>query len=113
MRWGVRSAKPSTVTKTGRTKFEKKAHRLSDAELQKRIKRLEMEKKYNDLNKADITNGKKFASDTTSQIGKTVITSLATGAIMLGISAMLNKKNPALAKGITKVDAGELFPKKT
>ena len=63
MHWGVRN--PRNRVKTGKTKttYTKPGHKLSDEQLSKRIKRMEMEKRYKDLNQPDIHKGRKFATD--------------------------------------------------
>jgi hypothetical protein len=104
MRWGQRTSR-SSVSKskpTARTKFEKSPSRLSDADLNRRVKRMEVEKRYNDLNKKDVGEGHKFASDILKSTGKTVATTLLAGAALYGISKALNTKmGPGVAEGIT------------
>lgn len=103
MRWGQRRSRSSAVSKpTVRTKFEKAPTRLSDAELNRRVKRMEVEKRYNDLNKKDVGEGHKFASDILKNTGKTVATTLLAGAALYGISRALNTKlGPGAASAIT------------
>ena len=63
MHWGVRGGKGTPrAGKTERTRFAKSPKRLTNAELEKRIKRMETEKRYNDLNKRDISAGQKLAT---------------------------------------------------
>lgn len=104
MRWGQRTSR-SSVSKskpTARTKFEKSPTRLSDADLNRRVKRMEVEKRYNDLNKKDVSEGHKFASDILKNTGKTVATTLLAGAALYGISKALNTKlGPGAASAIT------------
>jgi hypothetical protein len=116
MKWGVRRKRSAPVSKAGKTKYSKSPHRLSDADLAKRIKRLEMEKRYSDLNRAEVTKGKKFTSDTLNTVGKQVIGTIAGAAVMIAIGAAigktsLGKKNPNLAKNLTKIDPTEVFGK--
>lgn len=49
------------------------ARKLSDDELRKRIQRLELEKRYNDLNQTDINKGKMAFDDYLSIIGSVVM----------------------------------------
>ena len=85
MQWGVRKDRrrsgkvgaPSMKRKKEptQTRYKKPPNRLNDVELNKRIKRLELEKKYKDLNAPTVFNGKKFASEIMQNSGKAVITS--------------------------------------
>jgi len=107
MRWGVRRSR-SRVTKSsskksgGRTTFQKSPSRLTDAQLNTRIKRMELEKKYKDLNKKDTSEGKKFGADILKSSGKQVATTLIAGAALVAIGAALSKKmNPGTAQAIT------------
>ena len=54
MKWGVRRDKKgsSSSTESGKTTYTKPVKNLSDADLNKRIKRLELEKKYSELSAA-------------------------------------------------------------
>lgn len=112
MRWGVRN-KRSGVSKSKssskhKTTFQKSPSRLTDAQLNTRIKRMELEKKYKDLNQKDVAKGKKFGGDILHNSGKQIATTLIVGAAMVGISAALSKKmNPEMAKSIT----GKEMPK--
>lgn len=91
-----------------RTHFQKPGRRLSDKELQDRIKRMELEKRYNDLNARQISSGRKFTNDVLGNTGKTVATTLLTGAAVYAAAHAINKKfGPDAASGITKVS----FPK--
>lgn len=111
MHWGVRT-KSGGVTKgkqTSRTTFEKAPKRLSTSELERRIKRMETEKRYNDLNKRDISPGEKLATEIVTNVGRTVVTTIATGAMLLAVRQAINKKmgveNP-------KLDLGALITKR-
>jgi hypothetical protein len=111
MRWGVRnSGNRVRLGKRGqksKTTYQKPAHRLSDADLSKRIKRMEMEKRYSDLNKKDATRidkGRKFSTGILSNSGRTVATTLVSGAALLAISKALQKKgklHPSTVRAIT------------
>lgn len=101
MRWGVRKSKPKKSSITPRTsvkvakslkknkrkpldnlKVNKKSKKekknrvkikdLSDADLQKRINRLQMEKRYRDLKKDELSEGRKLVGDIMKTVGKTV-----------------------------------------
>lgn len=96
MRWGVRrfQKKDGSLTPAGRKRYDKndshverhedykRAHTaksvksMSDAELQARLKRLQMEKQYSDINPMTVNKGKQ-ALDTIIKVG--VLVSSVTG----------------------------------
>lgn len=108
MRWGVRRSR-SRVSKTGgsrkpagKTTFQKTPNRLTDAQLNSRIKRMELEKRYKELNKGDVSEGKRFTSDVLKQSGKQVATTIIAGAALLAVGSALKKKlGPEAAGAIT------------
>jgi K+-transporting ATPase c subunit len=87
MRWGQRKARS-----TNRTVFGKPPTKLTSAELDRRIKRMEMEKRYNELNKRDVSTGQRLAAEILSNSGRTVATTVLTGAAILGVRAIARKK---------------------
>jgi hypothetical protein len=98
MRWGTRSAGTHSSGKASkkvakRTTYKKPPTKLSDAELQRRVKRLETEKKYIELNKATrpSTTGKKAASKLLGQAGTVAVSAVATAATGLAIKAAMDK----------------------
>jgi hypothetical protein len=125
MRWGVRRsrgdrsvfrerAKAAASSDKGehrhkeRTVYGKSPERLTNAQLEARIKRMDMEKRYNDLNKRDVSAGEKFATDIVTNVGKQVITNVATN-VLTGIGTHAVKG--VLAKR-TKLPVSEIFKKK-
>lgn len=99
MKWGIRRKRGSDgrvsgpkKTSRGRTIYQKTPDRLSEAELQRRIKRLELEKKYRDLNTPTVTKGKKFASETIQNTGRSVIGTVVGTTASFAVSRALNKK---------------------
>lgn len=92
MRWGVRKARSGTSRGTERTKFSKSPKKLTNEELKRRISRMETEKRYNELNKRDISAGEKLASEILTNVGRTVVTTVATGAALLAIKSLVNNK---------------------
>lgn len=109
MKWGVRryQNKDGSLTNAGRkrqAKLDNKAQKkerkaasknrrnLSDAEIKKRVERLKMEKQLKDLTNEDINPGKKATSDIMSSVGKKVAATVATGAALYGIKAIMTKK---------------------
>lgn len=99
MRWGVRnkskiagSGRRPPVDKSkkgreGRTTFDKRPTRLSEAELNRRIKRMEMEKRYLDLNAPIKSKGKQFSNSLMEQLGK----GLATTVVMTTAGFFIGK----------------------
>lgn len=80
---GKASTKKSKVTKQAKSKantkpVKKKLSEMSDAEIQAKIQRLELEKKYKDLernvNQATTSKGRKFVMDVLEAAGKDVAT---------------------------------------
>jgi len=64
---------------TKRQLQKKKIHQMSNAELEKLNRRLQLEKSYKDLTKADVSPGRKFVTD------------LLVGAAKQSLSTALNK----------------------
>lgn len=87
MRWGVRKSRS-----TARTTYKKSPKTLTSAELEKRIKRMETEKRYNQLNRRDISKGQELVSTILSNTGAKVATTILTGATLYGVKLALTKK---------------------
>ena len=104
MKWGVRKRGGTTPSrKATRTVYGKHPKNLTSAELDRRIKRMEAEKKYNQLNSRDITKGHQLASEILTNSGRTVLTTVVTGALLLGVKSAVEKKlGPEVAKAIVK-----------
>lgn len=103
MRWGVRRKSGGSGGSSSRTTFKKSPKKLSDVELNKRIKRMETEKKYNQLNKKDLSEGRKFAKEILTDSGKRVAKTVATGAALVAIKAALTSKfGPDVAEAVTR-----------
>jgi hypothetical protein len=101
MHWGVRrSSGGSNVPKTraGRTTYQKTPHRLSDAELNKRIKRLELEKKYNDLNAAPVSAGRQYTRSLLENSGRSVASAIVGGTAAYFVQRELKRRFPAAAQ---------------
>lgn len=75
MKWGKRR-KSSTKE---RTTYKKAPRTLSDADLKKRIARLENEKRYNELNKRHISAGRAATTEILASSGKSIAKSVAVG----------------------------------
>lgn len=110
MHWGVRKdrSRVSTGKKrkkraTQRTVFEKSPKRLTEAELNRRIERMQLEKKYNELNKRDIRKGEVFATDVVHNAGKKVLTALVTAGFGFAVKMALDKRFGEHGKGISEM----------
>ena len=108
MKWGVRryQNKDGTLTAKGKARYDgngnaktdsklststqKSRSRMSDEELGKRIQRLEKETRLKDLEKKNIDSGKEYARDILKDVGKRVITTAATGAVLYGTKALIS-----------------------
>ena len=73
--------KTSSVSKTSKPK-KKRLSEMTDAEINERLERMALEKKYRDAQREEMaqSRGKKFAMDCLESIGKNVITNLGTQA---------------------------------
>ena len=92
MRWGhrkrdVSSEKNGKTTKTAKTQIK----RMSDSEVQSRIKRLESEKKLSKLSKEDSNPTKQFIKSVMADSGKRVLTTVATNAMLGGVRYATDK----------------------
>jgi hypothetical protein len=98
MRWGVRKGRSSDrpAGERARVKYTKAGHKLTDEQLQTRIKRLEMEKKYNDLRNPN-KRGKKFVDNVLVGSGNEVAKKLLSNAALLAVRTSLEKSGHAKA----------------
>ena len=73
--------KTSSVSKNAKPK-KKRLREMTDAEINERLERMALEKKYRDAQREEMaqSRGKKFAMDCLETIGKNVITNLGTQA---------------------------------
>jgi|SRR5580765_262516 len=92
MKWGVRGSGAKRTSSKSRTSFNKSPKRLTTHELEARIKRMEMEKKYNELNRRDVSKGSKVASEILGNSGKKVATTVLTGALLFAVKQAVKKK---------------------
>lgn len=95
-KWGIRNARTRSGTSKSRMKttYHKPASKLSDSEITSRIKRMELEKRYSDLNKSDKSAGKSYLNDILKNSGKT-----AAGAIVGTVTSVLVGKALKTALG--------------
>lgn len=89
-KWGV--IRKSRSSSSGKTGYQKKAKSLSDAELNKRIKRMELEKKYSDLNLAATSPGRHFAQNILSNQSKVAIGTLISVPLGFAVRKGLESK---------------------
>ncbi len=117
MKWGVRKDKKkasSSPSESDKTTYTKPVKNLSDADLNKRIKRLELEKKYADLSAAP---SKEAGQSITSKVIRTageqtsqkLLNDVAYYAGKEIITKMVAKK---VGKEAAKEIRKEMFPKK-
>lgn len=104
-KWGVRrSPEQLARSSAGVTRYKEKAKTLTDAELQQRIKRIETEKKYRELNKRTVSTGEKNVTEVLTHIGKESAKKLGINLTVFGVKQVLKSK--------TKINMEEAFPKK-
>ncbi|MET0786852.1 MAG: hypothetical protein ABWY25_09115 [Paenisporosarcina sp.] len=102
MKWGVRNRR-SGKRGTARTAYSKSPKNLTSAELERRIKRMDTEKKYNDLNKRDISKGEQLAVEILTNSGRAIATTVITGGGLAAIRLLAKKKlGPEVASMLTK-----------
>lgn len=96
MRWGVRKTGSPSVGSGKKTKantrYKEKASTLSVDELGARIKRLEMERRYTDLNSPTRTKGKKFIGRQMENLGSQLVVAVAGTAITLIVKDAVEKR---------------------
>ena len=68
-KWGIRNKKKQVFTDKQKTTFKKAPAKLSDEELNRRIRRMQMERQYTDLNKTKADSGAAFAKSLHGQDG--------------------------------------------
>ena len=105
MKWGVRryQNKDGTLPAAGKKRYDngvdanasattrKQRGRMTDEELTKRIQRLEKETRLKDLEKKNVDAGADYAKEILKDVGKRVITTAATGAILYGGKAIISR----------------------
>lgn len=101
MKWGVRKdrgssrrrrSEPEELSRRDRKRAIRKIRTLESDEIQMRIERLRLEKQLRDLTQTDLSPGKKFVGDIMKNSGRTVLTTVVTGAMLYGIKAALTGK---------------------
>lgn len=102
MKWGVRKRSSGRSGGSGKTKFTKPANKLSNEEINRRIKRLETEKRYNSLNSEDKSKGRQFVEGVLTSSGRTVAKSVATATATVAIKAALEAHGSTLAREVAR-----------
>ena len=93
MKWGVRKGRRKSSTpehddyKTAHSKTKVKS--MSDAELRKRINRLQMENQYDQLTQKRKSAGQKFVSDVIRESGKEVCKTYVAKYMRKGVEAAI------------------------
>lgn len=112
-KWGVQNGPPYPISDATRKRMIMAQRRqdynnrilMSDEDLQNHIKRLEMEKKYRELNNEMVQSGKSFASKVLKDAWQKTLTNIATGLMVLavgrGVTAITGSKDfgSTIAKG--------------
>lgn len=91
MKWGVRRSGGSSSGKKV-TSSRARAKRMSDDELKTAVARLELEKKYIDLNAHTSAAGKKYAKNLLDQAGKVAVGAAVGAVVGAAVKAKLNPK---------------------
>lgn len=97
MKWGKRkggstqSTSKSDKVKADRKKASKGRRTLSDADLKKRIERIQSEKKLKDLTSSDLAPGRKAISSILSSAGQKTAATVVSGALLYATKAALTK----------------------
>jgi hypothetical protein len=95
-KWGIRNKR--TVVRKGRkgkpsrSTVRRQAKSMSEEDLNKHVKRMELEKRYIDLSKHTGSSGKKYASDLLQNNGKTIAGSVVGTATAFAVKRALEKK---------------------
>lgn len=103
MKWGVRrsrkalakartEARVKAVNREGRTGYKTKGNKLTESQLNDRIRRMEMEKKYNQLNSRTVGEGEAMARRIVSGVGEKTIKAVGTGLAYYGAKKLIEKK---------------------
>lgn len=86
---------------------KKKMNQLTNTELQTLNTRLQLERSYKDLSKADLSPGKKFVTETITKFGKDIATDMITKGLNNSLDTVVSKGitiglNAAMNQGLKK-----------
>lgn len=90
--------------KKSRKSAAKRRRTMSDAELERRVKRLENEKKLKELTEQDVAPGKKKAKETLKKIGVAAVTAVAVKALKDKVFPVAGNQEPTKSKRDVKKD---------
>lgn len=91
MKWGVR--RKGGTPKTGdKTTYKKPPKNLSEAELKRRIQRMQLEKTYKDLNSPPPTRGKQYTNQLLESSGKQVVGAIVGSVATFAVQRALKAK---------------------
>jgi len=94
-KWGVRKHRNEAARKAKFAKgpkYQKEARRLDDEVLKARIKRMELEKRYTDLNAPQKSEGKKYASEILKNSGKAASGTVVGTTVSFAVARALKAK---------------------
>ena len=104
MKWGVRrtpaqlghkTSKKSSADARAKASMKndvKNRRLLSDAEIKKKIERIQNQKKLKDLTEEELSPGRRAAKSVLSSSGKKVASTVLTGAMLYGIKTAMTGK---------------------
>lgn len=94
MKWGVRKHRRTSdqVRRDERAKAVKNVRSLSDSDLDKRISRLEKERKLKTLTDESLSPGKTAAKQILQTAGKRAAGTILAGALLYGVKAAMTKQ---------------------
>jgi hypothetical protein len=93
-RWGVRRKRSTFESKarTSRRKASKNRRTLSTEQLQKRVSRLELERKLKNLTEQDLSPGRSAAKKIMSESGQKIVKTAVSGAGVILVKTALTRK---------------------
>mgnify|MGYP001187760716 CR=1 FL=1 len=110
MKWGHRKSKtisvPSTDHVESRALKKKKVHELSNAEIAKINTRLQLEKNLRDLDKKEVSKGRKMIEDVLSNQARATLTVMAAGAVALATPHIKTFVKYAIGKAKDRIKNG-------
>lgn len=93
-----KSAKKKKAKEAAKRAKNTDPKKMTEAELKKRIERLELEKKYKDLSNAQISKGKKEAANIAGDIMKSSVKNIGTQLMTYALGTAVNKAFANVAK---------------
>lgn len=98
MKWGVRKdavqklSRKEQAVRNSREDLKSRRRTISDADLQNTIKRMEAEKKLNNLITEDLRPGRAFTQNILKNAGSKVATAVVAGATMYAVRGIITKE---------------------